>query len=53
MTADCKRFILSKGMILTDDDEGIILDNGIEIKVIPAFKFLLDSKDFEGLLEKV
>ncbi|MCX6580017.1 MAG: DUF4143 domain-containing protein [Candidatus Aminicenantes bacterium] len=52
LTAACKRFKLSKGMIITDDEEETILDDGIEIKVIPAFKFLLDFKDFEGLMEK-
>jgi len=52
LTAACKRFKLSKGMIITDDEEETILDDGIEIKVIPAFKFLLDFKDSEGLMEK-
>lgn len=51
LTAACKRFKLPKGMIITDDEEEIIPDDGIEIKVIPAFKFLLDFKDVEGLMD--
>ncbi|MCU0286929.1 MAG: ATP-binding protein [Acidobacteria bacterium] len=45
LTAACKRFKLSKGIIITDDEEEIIADADIEIKVIPAFKFLLEFND--------
>ncbi|HLP62500.1 MAG TPA: ATP-binding protein [Candidatus Deferrimicrobium sp.] len=45
LTAACKRFKLPKGIIITDDEEETILDGGIEINVIPAFKFLLEFKD--------
>ena len=51
LTAVCKRFRLPEGLIITDDEEETILDDGIEIKVIPAFKFLLDFKDFTGQVE--
>ncbi|HLP44860.1 MAG TPA: ATP-binding protein [Candidatus Kapabacteria bacterium] len=45
LTAACKRFKLPKGIIITDDEEETILDDNIEIKVIPAFKFLLEFKN--------
>ncbi len=52
LTAACKRFKLPKGRIITDDEEETILDDDLEIEVIPAFKFLLEFKNFEGLADK-
>jgi len=42
LTSVCKRFKLPKGLIITDDEEETILEDNIEIKIIPAFKFLLE-----------
>jgi predicted AAA+ superfamily ATPase len=40
----CKRFNLPQGIIITDDEEETVVENSIQIKIIPAFKFLLDYK---------
>jgi predicted AAA+ superfamily ATPase len=42
LLAACKRFELSKGIIVTGDEEETLLEDGVQIEVIPAFKFLLD-----------
>ncbi|UCH94444.1 MAG: ATP-binding protein [Candidatus Aminicenantes bacterium] len=42
LLAACKRFGLPGGIIITDDEEETLLENGVRIKVVPAFKFLLD-----------
>jgi len=42
LLAACKRFGLSKGIIITDDEDETLVEDGVEIEVVPAFKFLLD-----------
>lgn len=42
LLAACKRFGLSKGVIISDDEDETLLEDGVEIEVVPAFKFLLD-----------
>ncbi|MCP5052990.1 MAG: ATP-binding protein [bacterium] len=42
LTAACKRFGLTQGIIITDDEEEKIVEKDIKINVTPAFKFLLD-----------
>ncbi len=41
LTAACKRFGLTEGIIITDDEEETFMENEIEIKVIPAFAYCL------------
>jgi len=43
LLAACKTFGLARGFIITDDDEDVFVEDNIEITVIPAFKFLLDT----------
>jgi predicted AAA+ superfamily ATPase len=42
LLAACKRFGLSRGIIITDDEEERLLEDGVQIDVVPGFKFLLD-----------
>jgi predicted AAA+ superfamily ATPase len=42
LLAACKRFGLPEGIIITDDEEESLLEDGVQIEVVPAFKFLLD-----------
>jgi predicted AAA+ superfamily ATPase len=43
LLAACQRFRLTEGYIITDDEEETIVENGVKIKVIPAFKYLLEE----------
>ncbi len=38
----CEKYGLKKGYIVTDDEEEVFTEKGIEINLVPAFKFLLE-----------
>ncbi|MCP5103924.1 MAG: ATP-binding protein [bacterium] len=43
LAAACRRFGLPGGYLITLDEEERIVEEGIEIKVVPAFKYLLEN----------
>ncbi len=38
----CKKYNLSRGLVLTDSQEDRVRENGIDIEIIPVWKWLLD-----------